>query len=322
MSLISALLQFFAVIVVLYVIYAYLLRFERQVIAGLGLRDGGRWGLLWPLVDAARALTKGGVTLTAVPSFLCLGAPMLSLGARLAALAVVPWGFLVIGGEEVVLGMGDLPLSLCLPFVLDWIAVLGPLWSARCSPWPYLRRESEEMVSQALLYSVPSLLSLGGVVILAGSLSLQQIVVSQSHGLPYALYQPLGLLTLVLSALFGGRRLPYRLPQGQDTALGEFHIQHAGGVEAIYHLAQYLYLLLVGAVISTVYLAGWWGPWRTGPHWLVIKLILVTAGLLWMRHRLLPHLRERWGEGLWRLCTLVALFNILLTGLLVVWRGS
>ncbi len=192
MSLISALLQFFAAVVVLYIIYAYLLRFERQVIADLGLRGSEDWGILWPLVDVARALSKGEGMLTAFPSLLCLGGPLLTLGASLAALTTVPLGSLVIGGREVVLGVGDLPLSLCLPFVLGWIALLGSLWSARCSPWPYLRRESEEMISRALLYSVPSLLSLGGVVVIAGSLSLQEIVVFQGQGLPCVLYQPWG----------------------------------------------------------------------------------------------------------------------------------
>ncbi|MFP3896211.1 MAG: NADH-quinone oxidoreductase subunit H [Anaerolineales bacterium] len=322
MSLISVLLQFFAAAVVLYVVYAYLLRFERQIIADLGLRGNERWGILWPLVDVARALGKGGSTLSPLPSFLCLGAPLLALGARLAALAIIPLGILVIGGQEVALGIGDLPLSLCLPFVLDWIALLGPLWSAYCSPSSYLRREGADMVSQALLFSVSSLLSLGGVVILSGSLNFQDIVISQSQGLPYALYQPLGLLVFILSALFGGRRLPYRLPQDRNPVLGAFHIQHAGSVEAIYHLTQYLYLLLIGALISGVYLSGLLHPWHVAPHWFVPKAVVVTAGLLWMRHRLLPHLRERWGEGIWRLCILVALLNILLTGFLVVWRGS
>ncbi|MGM0399804.1 MAG: NADH-quinone oxidoreductase subunit H [Chloroflexota bacterium] len=322
MSLISALLQFFVAVVVLYIVYAYLLRFERQVIADLGLRGSERWGILWPLVDVARALVKGGGALTTVPSPLCLGAPLLTLGARLAALATIPLGSLTIWGREIALGVGDLPLSLCLPFVLDWIALLGPLWSAYCSPWSYLRRESAGMVSRALLYSVPSLLSLGGVVILSGSLNMQDIVVSQSQGLPYALYQPLGLLVFILSALFGGRRLPYLLPQERNPVLGAFHIQHAGSVEAIYHLAQYLYLLLMGALISRVYLSGLWQPWHAAPHWFMAKVVLVTAGLLWMRHRLLPRLCERWGDGVWRLCTLLASFNLLLTALFVIWRGS
>ncbi|MEA3406543.1 MAG: NADH-quinone oxidoreductase subunit H [Chloroflexota bacterium] len=319
MSLKSALLQFLAAVVGLYVIYAYLLRFERQIIARLGLRGDERWGIIWPLVDVGRTLGKRGVTLTTVPSRFCLGAPLLTLGASMAALATIPWG---IWGQETLGRVGDLPFGLWLPFVLDWIALLGPLYSARCSPRPYLRRESEEMVSQALWYGIPSLLSLAGVLVLSTSFNLREIVASQYRGMPYIAYQPLGLLIFVLSALLGGRRLPYRLPQGQDPALGDFHIQHAGRVEAIYHLAQYLHLLLIGALISTIYLAGCRGPWRAGPHWLAAKVILVTAGLLWARHRLLPRLRERWGTSTWRLCTLLALFNTLLTVLLVVWEGA
>jgi NADH-quinone oxidoreductase subunit H len=321
MSLKAALLQFLVGVVGLYVTYAYLLHFERQIIARLGLHGDERWGILWPLVDVARALTKEGATLGVVPSFLCLGAPLLTLGASMAAMATIPLGSLVIRGEEIVLGVGDLPLGPWLPFVMDWIALLGPLWSARCCPWPYLRRETEEMVSQALLYSVPTLLSLGGVIALSGSFSLQQIVFSQRHSLPYVVYQPLGLCVFALSALLGGRRLPYRLPRGRKPALDDFHIQHAGSVEAIYHLAQYLHLLLVGALISTLYLAGWWAPWGAGPHALVAKTILVTLGLLWLRNRLLPPLCKRWGGGMWRLCTLLALFNTLLTVLLVLWEG-
>jgi len=314
-------LRVLAAIVALYILYAYLSRFERRIIGRLALRGGPKWGLLWPLADVARALLKRTILPPEAWRPLYYAAPLLTLGATLEALAVVPAGptITVLGGR-LASDPAALDLTLLLIVALNWLALLSLLlgaWSARVD---YLWEESCRVARAGLGYSLPALLALGGVVMLAGSLGLGEIVRAQCAALPYVVYQPLGLLSFALSALLGSRRLPLRLPGGKDPLLSDFHLQHAGGVLALYHLAEYLHLLLVGALIATVYLAGWCGPWRAGPHWLLLKALAVTVILLWLRNGWLARRAEQLGRRAWRVLMLLAILNTLLTAAILIWK--
>jgi len=308
-------LRVLAVVIIAYVLYAYLLRLERRVVGRMRLRGEAKWGPLWPLVDVARALVKS----TAPPPDawrpLYYAAPLLTLGATLEALAVIPAGpgITTLGGGAVG-NTAALDPALLIIVALDWLSLVGPLLSAWSARLDYLREESRRVARIGLGYSLPALVSLGGVVLLAGSLGLREIGRAQCAGLPYVVYQPLGLLTFALSSLLASRRLPLRLPGTKDSLLGDFHLQHAGTVWALYHLAEYLHLFLLGALIATVYLAGWCGPWRAGWHWLVLKALAVTIVLLWLRHGWLARRAQELGRRAWRILMLLAISNALLTG--------
>jgi NADH-quinone oxidoreductase subunit H len=314
-------LRVLAALVALYVVYAYLLRLERLLIQRLPLHGNPKWGLLWPLVDVARALARRNLFPSGAWRPLYLAAPFLALGATLEALAVVPAGptITVLGGR-LARDPAVLDLFLLMILVLDWLSLLCLLlgaWSARLD---YLWEEGCRVARAGLGYSLPALLALGGAVMLSGSPGLAEMVHAQCATLPYVCYQPLGLLTFALSALLGSRRLPLRLPGGENALLGDFHLQHAGSVPAIYHLTEYLHLLLVGTLIATVYLAGWCGPWRDGPHWLVLKALAVTVILLWLRDGWLARRVQQLGERTWRILMSLAVLNLLLTGVILMWK--
>ena len=325
-------------ITVLYVGYAYLVRFERRVIGRLSLGGDHRWGPLWPLVDVTRALFKPNIVSDRAHRILYLASPMLTLSATVMAFALVPLGPSGSShGGELSFGITDLDGSLLIALCLGWFALLGILLAGWASGRAYLWREGCRAVSLAWVYSLPALFALGGAIMLSGSLSLERIAQAQashsgaqaSHsgaqGLPYIVYQPLGLLVFALSLLAGGRRLPYRPPDGAGARhaapllLSDFHLQHAGGVLALYHFAEYLHLFLISALTSTVYLAGWRGPWLDGPHWLAVKTLVVAGLLLWVRDSWLARQRQRLGNRLWGILMCLATLNTLLTGAILAW---
>lgn len=317
----SSALKILTAIAALYVLYAYLLRFERRIIGRLDLRGDPRWGLLWPLVDAARALWKRSILPAEAWRPLYYAAPLLTLGAVLEALAVVPAGpTLTVLGGRLTDGRAVPDITLLFVAALSWVTLLTVLlgaWSA-CSD--YLWEEGCRVARAGLAYSLPALLSLGGVVMLTGSLGLVEIVrAQQGAATPYAFYQPLGLLTFTLSALLGSRRLPLRLP-GKNSLLSDFHLQHAGTVLALYHLAEYLHLFLIATLIAAIYLAGWWGPWRAGPHWLLFKALAVTIALLWLRNGWLARRADQLGHRAWLILMALALLNTLLTATILIWK--
>jgi NADH-quinone oxidoreductase subunit H len=316
-----SLLKVLGAIVALWVLYAYLLRFERRVIGRLALRGDPRWGLLWPLADAARALLKRSIPPKEAYRPLYYAAPLLTLGAILEALAVVPAGpTITLLGGRLTDGPMSLDITLLLVVALSWVTLLTVLlgaWSARSD---YLWEEGCRVARAGLGYSLPALLALGGAIMLTGSLDLRAIVRAQGVAFPYLLYQPLGLLTFTLSALLGSRRLPLRLPGGGNPLLGDFHLQHAGGVLALYHLVEHLHLLLIATLVATIYLAGWWGPWRAGPHWLLLKVLAVTVALLWLRDGWLARRAEQLGRRAWRILMLLAILNTLLTAIILLWK--
>lgn len=314
-------LQFIAAIGALYVAYAYLVRFERRAIGRLPLRGPRKWGPIWPLVDAACALTKPGITPTDARRAAYLGGPLLTLGSALTALALVPLRPAAARGGGLLLRVSGLDASLLVAFSLTWLGLLGMLLGGWASGDAYVWRESCRAVLLALGYSLPALLSLGGAVALSGSLGLEGMVRVQSDGLPHVVYQPLGLMCFAVSSVVGGRRLPYRLPGGEDSLVSDFHLQHSGRVLALYHLAEYAHLAFVGALISTTYLSGWRGPWLDGPHWLALKTLALVMALLWLRTNWLGPEYERLADRMWLVLTLVAVVNLLLTVAIIVWRG-
>lgn len=314
-------LQFVAAVVAFCVAYPYLVRFERRVIGRLPLCAPRKWGPLWPLVDAVCALAKPGITPADVRRPAYFTGPLLTLGSALGALALVPFRPAATGGGGFLLRIKSLDVSLLVAFSLTWLGLLGVLLGGWSSGDAYLWRESCSEVFLALRYGLPALLSMGGAIALSASFGLDGLVRGQSGGLPYVVYQPLGLLCFSVSSVVGGRRLPYRLPGGENRLVSDFHLQHAGRVLALYHLAEYAHFAVVSALISTIYLAGWHGPWLDGPHWLVVKALGVMMALLWLRAKWLDPCWRRLGDRTWRDLTLLAVINTLLTVAMIAWRG-
>lgn len=307
--------------IALVIFCAYLARLERQVFGKLGLRGDPRWGVLWPLVDMTRALLRRDAPWARGRPALRYAASALSLVSTLGAVALVPLGAMMsVRGWTVPLWLLNPPTSLPIALALSALSGAGALLGAWESSSDDLWAETRAVAEHTLVYTLPALLAIAGVAMLSGSLNIVEIVRAQRGVLPYALYQPLGMVLMAASLLLGGRRLPYRLPGGCNPLLSDFHLQHVGGALAQYHLAEYVHLVFISLLIANLYLGGWYGPWIAGPHWVALKAAGVAVGLLWLRTNWLPRQESRLSGRYWLALMLLAAFNTLLTGILLAWR--
>lgn len=305
----------FALVLGLFLAYAYLVAYERR---WLGRWPRGGQRAVEPLRVAVRALLKEEpVQHHRRPALHWLGAG-LTLCCTLAAWGLVPWGAAPIWAQN--------SASFCAPpqnVLLLMLLDAAGLWGVALSGWAAgpsdMRRQGLRTAWQGLAYTLPALVALGGAVWLAGALDLGEI--AQKQRWPYLVYQPLGALVVALSLLTGGRRLPYVLPGGGDTLLGDFHLQHAGAPMAVFHWAEYLHLLLSCALLATVYLGGGRGPWPFGPLVLAAETLALATFLLWLRHRWWARRSQELGHRLWPLLMSLGLANTVLTGLLWWWRS-
>ncbi len=298
--------------------YAYLLRFERRTLARLDLRGDPRWGPLWPLADALRALGKRA---TGALRGWALAGPLAGLALALGALALLPSGpDIRVAGFRLWASFTAYDPDLLTVTLLGLAPALGTWLAGALSAQEGLREGATEVAGRALAYAAAGLLTLAGAALVTGAHTLGGIVRWQSDALPLLVYQPLGLALYALAAALGSRRLP-ATDDAPQPALLDYHLQHAGAGWALLHLVEYLGLLYSSAVIALVYLGGWDGA---GAH-LGLRLIGVLAvlvALLWLRHTWYRVWRSRFGTRAWVLLLALAAANLLVTALALLGGGA
>ena len=297
----------------LIVFYAYVVRLERRAF-GLVPSTNARWGPLWPLVDVFRALFRRGALAPGASRLVCSVGAWIAFLASLSAVALLTWASVARLGDITAPVLAVPWANLITILCLMGLGLLGTLLRGWGDGRAYVWEASLAVARRGLAFSVPALLSLIGVAMIASSLNPRTAIEAQVRSLPFVVYQPLALVVFALSLLVAGRRLPYRLPGCRDALLSDFHLQHSGGSLALCHWAEYLNVLLAGVLVSVLYGSGSAGPWRHGLHWLLLKAMVVSLALLWVRDAWLVDLARRAGHALWLLLTLLALGNALLTG--------
>lgn len=308
-------------VVALLIAYAYLVRFERRVLARPRI-GGGRsgWGPLWPLVDVLCALVKAPLaTPPKKPGYRL--APLLTLIAQVLAIAMLPLGTNPTNPLAASLDFAHLDHGWLAAYLSQWAGVGGLLLWAHASGNAAIRYHIALQGRRDVAYGLAGLLALAGASVLTNTYDLHAIVEAQREGFPLVVYQPLGMALVAVSCITMGRRTPMASIDSRHETLVDFHVQHMGNPMALFHWADYTRLLFLGGLISTVYLGGWIGPWADGPHWLALKSLMVTMGLLLLRHRwLIPH-AERIERIAWPILMWLGIANTLLTAALIAWRG-
>ncbi|MHB1295430.1 MAG: NADH-quinone oxidoreductase subunit H [Anaerolineae bacterium] len=292
------LLQGVAALVGLYAAYAYLLRFERLVLGRLGLRGDARWGVVWPLVVALRALCKPVALPSGWKRVAAIAGPLFSAGAPLGAFMLLCRGALV----------GGLALIVLAP--------AGVLLGGLGSLGQESGRRALRTAASAWMYALPVLLALGGTCMLAGAADLGALQEGQRDALPFLVYQPLGVLVMGLAAVLGSRYLAVQSPELGAALMVDFHLQYAGWTYALYHWAGYLHVMALSTLMALAYLGGAAGPGGDGLHWLVLKSALVATALLWFRQVWAYPRGAQLGRRLWVLLVAIAAGNLLLTAAL------
>jgi NADH-quinone oxidoreductase subunit H len=297
---------------------AYLVLAERRVLAWIQDRKGpnrvGPLGLLQPLADVIKMLTKEDVCPNGADRWLFYLAPAMAAIPAILTFSVIPFGPpLTLFGRNIPLQVVDLNIGLLFFLALSSIAVYGVALGGWASNSKYALLGGIRGLAQLISYELSMALSLVPVVMLSRSFRLGDIVAAQAS-VPFIVYQPLAFLIFLISIAAECKRVPFDLPEAESELVAGYHAEYSGMRFGLFFVGEYINMLVLGALAATFFLGGWHGPWLPPPVWFALKVLAFAFLFIWMRGTL-PRLRYDQLMHLgWKVLTPLALLNILATG--------
>ena len=323
-----SLIQAFVIINLVMGAFAYLTLAERKIMGRMQLRYGpnrvGPYGLLQPIADLLKLLHKESFYPAAAIDWLYLLGPFLAAFTALTTFSVIPFGpGWEVGGVYIPGQVADIDIALILVFAVGSLGIYGFIIGGWASDSKYALLGAMRTCAQFVSYEVALALSVLGVVMMAGSLSLTEIVAAQAETVWYAVPQAFGLAVFTVAGTAETARAPFDLPEAEQELVAGYHTEYGGMRFGLYSMSEYINLITLSGLSVTLFLGGWHGPGWDGPAWLaplwfLAKLTLLLYGFIWLRTTL-PRLRYdqlmRFG---WKILLPVATVNAIVTGILVV----
>ena len=305
--------------------FAYSTWLERKLLGRMQLRYGpnraGPFGLLQPIADLVKLLRKESFFPASAIDFLYIAAPAVAGFTALAAFSVIPFGPVWhVGGYDITGWVANVSIGLLLIFALGAIGIYAFLVGGWASESKYSLLGSMRTAAQLVSYEVSLALSVLGVVIMSGSLSLVEIAVKQQETIWYAGPQFVGLVVFFIAGIAETNRPPFDLPEADTELVAGYHTEYGGMRWGLFQTAEYINLITLSALAVTLFFAGWHGPYAPlGPLWFLLKVFVFISVFIWIRASV-PRLRYdqlmRFG---WKILLPVATINAVITALLVVW---
>jgi NADH-quinone oxidoreductase subunit H len=296
---------------------AYLVFAERKILAWVQDRKGpnrvGPFGLLQPLADLIKLLTKEDFIPTAADKWLFYLAPAMAAIPAIMIFSVIPFGSsLSIFGHTVPLVVADLNVGLLFFLALSSIAVYGVAIGGWASNSKYSLLGGIRGLAQLISYELSMGLSLVPIVMLARSFSLTEIVDAQT-AVPFIVYQPLAFIIFLISITAECKRIPFDLPEAEGELVAGFHSEYSGMRFGLFFVGEYINIIVLGGLATTFFLGGWHGAWLPPVIWFSLKTLAFAFFFIWMRGTL-PRLRYDQLMHLgWKVLTPLSLLNILIT---------
>jgi len=276
--------------------------------ARLGPNRAGPLGLLQPVADAIKVLLKEDIVPANADKLVHWLAPIVAFAPALMIFAVVPF-------QDGAL-LADLDIGILYVVAISSVSTLGVFMAGWGSSNKYSLLGAMRNVAAVVSYEIPVLLAAAGVVLIAGSLSLNEIVTAQEN-MPFILLQPLGFLLFFIGGCAEINRSPFDLMEADSELVAGFHIEYSGMKFALFYLAEYAEALVISAIIATLFLGGWRGPVLPPWLWLVIKVFAVFFVMVWTRTTL-PRVRiDQLMALAWKFLLPLALINLIITGIQV-----
>ncbi|WP_096437583.1 NADH-quinone oxidoreductase subunit NuoH [Alteribacter populi] len=297
----------------------YAILFERKVIGYMQVRLGpnryGPWGMLQTIADVSKLLLKEDVIPRAADRPVFVMAPVIAFVPSFAIYATISWSETIYGA--------DLNIGVLYFIGISSITTLGVIMGGWSSNNKYSLLGAMRGVAQVISYEIPLVLSIVGVVILAGSLNFRDIVFYQeSIGLWLIIPQFLGFLVYMIAAIAELNRSPFDLPEADSELVSGYHTEYSGFRFAFFMLAEYVYAIAISALATTLFLGGWLGPaFLPGIVWFLLKMCLFMFIWFWLRATL-PRARvDHLMAFGWKVLIPIALLNIVITSIIKVWMG-
>jgi NADH-quinone oxidoreductase subunit H len=301
---------------------------ERKILGRFQHRYGpnrvGPFGIAQPLADILKLLTKESFRPRTSVGWLFRLAPIISIMTAVAAFAIIPFGDTVdIFGTQVGLYGIDVSIGPLYLFAFGAIAFYGIMLGGWASGSKYSFLGSMRAAAQLISYEVSQGLALVGVVMTAGTLSMTEIVHAQ-EGMWYVVPQLVGFIVFLVASFAETNRPPFDLVEADAELVGGYNTEFGGGGFASYYFAEYLNVLVVSGVVTTVFLGGWLLPFGIDPPtWVdpfvvLLKMSFFAFLFIWIRATL-PRLRyDQLMSFGWKILLPLATLNALVTAIVVV----
>ncbi len=315
------LLKMAVVLGVLLLLAAYLVWAERKLLARFQVRYGpnraGKFGLLQPIADGIKMITKEDLMPDGADRFIFLLAPAVVAFTALLMFAVVPFGEeITLFGQNVPMVISDLNVGLLFVIALSSLGVYGVALGGWASNSKYSLLGGIRGAAQMISYELSLGLSLIPIVMIAGSLSLVDIVKAQQN-VWFIFVQPVAFVIFLISAMAESKRIPFDIPEAENELGAGYHMEYSGMRFGLFFIGEYVHMQVLGALTAVFFLGGWQGPFLPAPVWLLIKIVLVALVMIWIRGTL-PRLRydQLMAIG-WKVLVPAALINIVITGAVI-----
>jgi len=306
----------FVIIILAFVLLSVMafIYFERRGLGRFQVRLGpnrtGPFGILQPVADAIKVLLKEDIVPAKGDKWVHWLAPVVAFVPAVMIFAVVPFqnGAL----------LADLNIGILYIVAISSVTTIGIFMAGWSSNNKYSLLGAMRNVAQVVSYEIPLVLSIISVVLIAGSLSMTEIVAAQN--IPFILLQPLGFLIFLMASLAEINRSPFDLLEAESEIVAGFHTEYSGMKFALFYLMEYAEALAIAAIITTLFLGGWRGPLLPPWLWFLIKIFGVFAFIFWIRSTM-PRLRiDQVMAFAWKFLLPLSLINLLITGIqVIVW---
>jgi NADH-quinone oxidoreductase subunit H len=296
---------------------------ERKILGRFQARYGpnriGPFGLMQPMADALKLVGKEAYTPANANGFLWAAAPAIVVFSGVATLAILPWGDTQeIGSGEVGLYGIDVSIGVLYFFAFGSISFYGLLLGGWASGSKYSFLGAMRSAAQLISYEISMGLALLGAVMMAGSLSLTDIVQAQDN-VWYIVPQILGFLCFMVAGFAESSRAPFDLPEADAELVAGYQTEYGGMRFGSYMLAEYIEMFVISGIAVTFFLGGWMGPGPgfLDPVWMLLKILALMFVFFWVRATL-PRVRYDQLMSLgWKVLLPLATLNVLVTAVLV-----
>jgi len=305
---------------------AYMTLLERRLLGKFQVRYGpnrvGPFGLLQPLADGLKLIFKESFMPAHVDVIVYWLAPAISMVTALFVYAVIPFGpEVMLFGQRVPLRLADVNVGILLVLATSSVGVYGIILGGWSSNNKYSLLGSLRSSAQLISYELALGLAVISVVLTAGSLSLVSIVEAQRRVWFVAL-QPLGFLIFLIAAVAETNRAPFDLPEAEQELIAGYQTEYGGFKFAMFYIGEYVAIVTMSALLTTLFWGGWWGPVLPGPVWFVLKTLAFVFVFIWLRATL-PRVRHDQLMALgWKVLIPLGLLNLVVTAVIVVLRGT
>jgi NADH-quinone oxidoreductase subunit H len=314
------------------IVYVYV---ERKIAGFMQDRLGptrvGPYGLLQTIADAVKLMFKEAIYPTGADKKLFLIAPCLVVLGAFLAMAVIPFGSRM--------QAADLNVGVFYVIAVSSLSTVGLIMAGWASNNKYALFGAMRSAAQIVSYEIPAMMTLVAIVMIVGSLSLQDLVYAQYGGLPhwflfrYFPLMPVAFVIFFTAGLAECNRTPFDIPEAESELVAGFHTEYSGFFFAMFFMAEYTEMFVVSAVTSVLFLGGWQtpfpneilqriGPLGLGPVWLVGKAWFLVFVMMWLRWTL-PRLRvDQLMYVAWKVLLPIAMVLVVTVGGLVMYKPT